>query len=151
MANTREKFILRNHRESWRAECRELEGYYQRGFKEALDDMVALADYSGRALPRWAVAALAQQARDRAAGVKPKKKMGRHATYRAEAEQFSFDVTVYKHVLMLRDQKVKWAKIYDTLSPEFGVEPEVIRKTYSRAKKKLKTDFYSSSLYDRPR
>jgi hypothetical protein len=145
--NSRERLIAKMREDCWPVLSDKLEGYHQRGSREALDDMVVLAESWERELPLWAVRSLAEGLRRRASGEKPKKKMGRHATYRAEFEQYFFDVTVYSRVIDLRREKVKWREIYVALGKEFNVDADVIRKTYSRAKKKLKLDnFYLAYL-----
>jgi hypothetical protein len=136
--------------DAWRTLLVEFERYHLLGYDAALDDLVVLCDVFETPLPRWAIAALAERARDRAKGVKPKKRMGRHASHRAAQRDYSSDLTCYKRVLDLRrEQSLTWVQAYEAVGEELHRSGEAVHKAFARAKKSLRLgkDFYWSELH----
>ncbi len=140
----------RKRPDSWRMLVKELERYYRLGYDAALDDLLVFCSDFETPLPNWATAALADRVRAQAEGLKPKKKLGRHASHRATQLDHAADIVCYQRVLDLRrQQRLTWVQAYEAASVALRVPTETVHKAYTRAKKSLThgKEFYWSDLY----
>jgi hypothetical protein len=71
-------------------------------------------------------------------GVRPKRRMGRHARTDERRSQFWFDHDCYMTTLQLHDiDGMTWTAAFEKAAEELKVAPETVRKAHSRCKKLL--------------
>lgn len=116
------------------------------GYESAAYDALHLCSRWNMPVPIWAVAAIQSEARCRAEGKGPHKKMGRHARESERQLQRIRDGFCYIRVKQLVSRGLDWTDAIEETGQDVRRSPEAVRKAYSRVKNNRKFVYFNGLI-----
>jgi hypothetical protein len=120
---------------------------FRAGHELALYDAIVIGGQDEQPLPKWVIAAVEERGRLLALGQKPKKKLGRHSSARAEQEQIIDDCRTVNVIAGLREEgRLQLDEAIERATDHLNRSPEAIHKAYYRHKRRIASGNYYVSF-----